>query len=87
MRSRLLLALTAAAALVTTVTAAPSGAAATPGVSPAIPGTSSNFQLVGKNPLYHRGMNAAAAIFGNYLYVGNRTDGSNTCPDGRDLAR
>ena len=82
MRSRLLLALTAAAALVTTVTAAPSGAAATPGVSPAIPGTSSNFQLVGKNPLYHRGMNAAAAIFGNYLYVGNRTDGSNTCPDG-----
>jgi hypothetical protein len=27
-------------------------------------------------------MNAAAAIFGNYLYVGNRSDGSNTCPDG-----
>jgi len=47
-----------------------------------VPGTSGNFELVGKNPLYHRGMNAAAAIFGNYLYVGNRSDGSSTCPDG-----
>src|SRR5215510_1002685 len=82
MRSRLLLALAATAALVTTVTAAPSVAVATPGIPPAIPGTSSNFQLVGKNPLFHRGMNAAPAIFGNYLYVGNRSDGSNTCPDG-----
>ncbi len=82
MRSRLLLALTAAAALVTAVTAAPSRAVATSGIPPAIPGTSSNFELVGHNPLYHRGMNAAPAIFGNYLYVGNRSDGSNTCPDG-----
>src|SRR5215510_930592 len=82
MRSRLLLALAATAALVTTVTAVPSSAVATSGTPPAIPGTSSNFELVGKNPLYHRGMNAAPAIFGNYLYVGNRSDGSNTCPDG-----
>src|SRR5258708_14486678 len=82
MRSRLLLALTAAAALVTTVTAAPAGAVATPGIPPAIPGTSSNFQLVGHNPLFNRGMNAAPAIFENYLYVGNRSDGSSTCPDG-----
>src|SRR5262249_32845778 len=82
MRSRLLLALTAAAAMVAAVTAAPSRAVATPGIPPAIPGTSSNFQLVGQNPLFNRGMNAAPAIFGNYLYVGNRSDGSNTCPDG-----
>src|SRR5216683_2853419 len=82
MRSRLLLVLAAAAALVTAVTAAPSSAVAAPGIPPAIPGTSSNFQLVGSNPLFNRGMNAAPAIFGNYLYVGNRSDGSNTCPDG-----
>ena len=66
MRSRLLLALAAAAALATVVTAAPSGAVAAPGtaahgiaapgIPPAIPGTSSNFQLVGKNPLLHRGL-------------------------------
>jgi len=48
MRSRLLLALTAAAALITTVTVAPSSAIATSGTPSAIPGTSSNFQLVGK---------------------------------------
>src|SRR5215472_9809112 len=92
MRSRLLLALVAAAALAAAVSAAPAGAVAAPGIAshgiaaagipPAIPGTSSNFQLMGKNPLFHRGMNAAPAIFGNYLYVGNRSDGSNTCPDG-----
>src|SRR6266851_6895741 len=40
---------------------------------------SSNFQLVGQNPLFNRGMNAAAAIFQNFLYVGNRTDGSSRC--------
>ena len=51
-------------------------------VPSAISGTSSNFTLVGRNPLFHRGMNAAPAIFGNFMYVGNRSDGSNTCPDG-----
>ena len=75
MRSRLLLTLTVAAALVTAVSAAPSRAVATSGMPPAIPGTSSNFELVGHNPLYHRGMNAAPAVFGNYLYVGTRSDG------------
>jgi hypothetical protein len=30
------------------------------------------------SPRYERG----PAIFGNYLYVGNRSDGSNICPDG-----
>jgi hypothetical protein len=88
MRSRLVVAMMAATALLMpagaySAAAATSGIqAATSSVPPAIPGTSSNFTLVGHNPLYHRGMNAAAAIFGNYLYVGNRSDGSNICPDG-----
>src|SRR6516164_5013812 len=38
-----------------------------------------NFQVVGQNALYSRGMNAAATIFQNFLYVGNRTDGSSRC--------
>src|SRR5215813_7073038 len=42
------------------------------------PGTSSNFTLVGHDPLFNRGMNAALAIYGHYVYVGNRTDGSST---------
>ncbi len=46
---------------------------------PAAAQESSNFQLVGHNPLFDRGMNAAAAIFQNFLYVGNRTDGSSRC--------
>ena len=41
--------------------------------------TSMNFQLVGQNPLFNRGMNAAATIFQNFLYVGNRSDGSSRC--------
>ncbi len=43
------------------------------------PGTSSNFTLVGQNPLFNRGMNAALAIFKNFVYIGNRTDGSSSC--------
>jgi hypothetical protein len=46
------------------------------------PGTSSNFTLVGANPLAGRGMNAALAIYRRYVYVGNRTDGSNRCGAG-----
>jgi hypothetical protein len=45
------------------------------------PGTSSNFQLVGHNPLFSRGMNAALTIFDHYVYVGNRSDGSDSCGD------
>src|SRR5713101_7321021 len=45
------------------------------------PGTSQNFQLVGSNTLFNRGMNAALAIFDHFLYVGNRSDGSNSCGD------
>jgi hypothetical protein len=43
------------------------------------PGTTQNFQLVGHNSLFGRGLNAAPAIFDHFLYVGNRTDGSSTC--------
>ena len=45
------------------------------------PDTSLNFELVGHNPLFNRGMNAAIAIFDHFLYVGNRSDGSNSCGD------
>jgi LVIVD repeat len=45
------------------------------------PGTSLNFTLVGHNPLFDRGMNAAPAIFDHFVYVGNRSDGSNSCGD------
>src|SRR5260370_31337157 len=41
--------------------------------------TSMNFQVIGQNALFNRGMNAAAAIYQNFLYVGNRTDGSSRC--------
>src|SRR5919197_3668743 len=47
------------------------------------PGTSRNFVLVGHNALFNRGMNAALAVWDKggktYAYVGNRTDGSDTC--------
>lgn len=45
------------------------------------PGTSHHFRLVGHNPLFSRGMNSALAIFGRYAYIGNRSDGSNSCGD------
>ena len=34
------------------------------------------FELIGHTPLLHRGMNAGLAVYGNYAYVGSRTDGS-----------
>jgi hypothetical protein len=43
------------------------------------PGTAKNFKPIGHEPLFDRGMNAAPAIFGDFLYVGNRTDGSSSC--------
>src|SRR5262249_9552384 len=55
-----------------TVTVAPGGGT---------PGTSSNFLLVGHNPLFNRGMNAALTIFDPFAYIGNRSDGSNSCGD------
>lgn len=49
------------------------------GAGGGIPGTSSNFIVIGRNPLFNRGMNAAMAIYNHYIYIGNRTDGSSTC--------
>jgi len=34
------------------------------------------FELIGHTPLLNRGMNAGLAVYGNYAYVGSRTDGS-----------
>src|SRR5262244_2197988 len=48
-------------------------------VGPAATQVSSNFQLIGQNPLFNRGMNAAATIFQDFIYIGNRTDGSSRC--------
>src|SRR5258708_35374055 len=53
--------------------------AVTVGPGGGTPGTSENFQLVGHDPLFGRGMNAAATIFGHFMYIGNRTDGSSRC--------
>jgi hypothetical protein len=41
------------------------------------------FQVVGSHALFARGMNAALAAYDHYLYIGNRTDGSDLCPDGK----
>ena len=52
------------------------------GPKPTLPGTSSNFTLVGHDPLMDRGMNAAPALYHDdksgktFVYVGSRTDGS-----------
>jgi LPXTG-motif cell wall-anchored protein len=56
--------------------AAPSGGASSAPLDPgaAVPGTSSNFTLVGHEPLYDRGENAAMTLFGHYVYIGSRTD-------------
>ena len=35
-----------------------------------------NFSVVGRDPLLRRGMNAAPAIYRDYMYVGSRTDAS-----------
>jgi hypothetical protein len=53
-------------------------------------GSASHVQLVGSNPLFNRGMNAALAIYDHFVYVGSRTDSSATCvgatgtPSGND---
>ena len=53
--------------------------AVTVGPGGGTPGTSQNFQLVGHDPLFNRGMNSAATIYRNFMYIGNRTDGSSAC--------
>ncbi|HJP64865.1 MAG TPA: hypothetical protein VKA30_01015, partial [Actinomycetota bacterium] len=60
----------------------PLGLAAYSRASAATPAKAKNFQLIGHDPLYNRGMNAALAVFDDplthktFVYVGNRTDGS-----------
>ena len=73
--------LVAAFGVLVFVLATPTLASAKVGVGPGggTPATSSNFTLVGANPLFGRGMNAALAVYGRYVYVGNRTDGSSRC--------
>ena len=36
------------------------------------------FELIGHTPLLNRGMNSGLAVYGNYAYVGSRTDGSHS---------
>jgi len=40
------------------------------------------FELVGHSPLNNRGMNAALAVYGDYAYVGNRSDASQSANAG-----
>lgn len=54
----------------------PSGGVGPGGGTPA---TAEDFELVGHDPLFGRGMNSALTIYEHYVYVGNRTDGSSTC--------
>jgi len=92
MRGRLWTFVAAAAALSVGMAAPASGMAARAAgptaavpagpIQPIQPGTALNFRLVGHNALFNRGMNAALALYKNFAYVGNRTDASNTCPDG-----
>lgn len=49
------------------------------GLGGQVPGTASNFALVGHTSLAERGMNAGLAIYNRFVYVGNRTDGSSRC--------
>lgn len=65
--------------LVSTLEAASALAASlTPGepVPTATFDSTPSFALIGHSPLLNRGMNAALALYGNYAYVGSRTDGS-----------
>jgi hypothetical protein len=78
MKRHLLIA--AAAAVLTLASVAAVVAAVVVGPGGGEPATAENFELVGHNPLFNRGMNAAPAIFEDedgrsYAYVGNRTDG------------
>ena len=69
MRNRMFVALTGLALVL--VTASPAHGDSTVAPGGGTPGTASNLVLVGHNPLFNRGMNAALAIFRHYVYVGN----------------
>jgi hypothetical protein len=70
------------AVLSVTLLAASGASAHPPAPGGGTPGTAKHFKLVGHEPLFGRGMNAALAIFDRYVYVGNRTDGSSQCGAG-----
>src|SRR5260370_39589013 len=58
------------------VAAQPDGVTVGPGGG--TPGTSMNFQLVGNNPLFGRGMNAGLAIYSNFVTISVLTDSSSS---------
>lgn len=58
------------------VTAVPPTRATAPAAPAAATSGPGQFTLVGHDPLFGRGMNAALALYGTHVYVGNRTDGS-----------
>jgi hypothetical protein len=77
MRRLLLLLGVLVAAVATTAAAVRGDTVVGPGGG--TPGTAKHFSLVGHEPLFARGMNAALALYDTgprtYVYVGNRTDG------------
>jgi hypothetical protein len=79
MRHRVIVALAGLTLVLTTASPALGDSTVAPGGG--TPGTASNVVLVGHNPLFNRGMNAALAVFRHYVYVGNRSDGSTSCGD------
>src|SRR5215510_14527093 len=79
MRYRVVVALAGLSLVLTTASPAHGDNTVAPGGG--TPGTASNVVLVGHDPLFNRGMNAALAIFKHYVYIGNRSDGSNSCGD------
>lgn len=56
--------------------AAPAAPAARPAGRPTKASGKGRFTLVGYEPLFGRGMNAAPAVYGRYVYIGSRTDGT-----------
>ncbi|HEV8571562.1 MAG TPA: hypothetical protein VGR49_00760 [Actinomycetota bacterium] len=84
------LALTTALMLAVGLGAPAVGQSSSVGPGGGTPGTSLNFTLLGHNALSGfeldgnttpRGMNAALTVFDNLVYIGNRSDGSNSCGD------
>jgi hypothetical protein len=75
----LLLLVTAALTLATLAPLPAAGQNVSIGPGGGTPGTSLSFELVGHDPLLGRGMNSALAVYGDYVYVGSRTDGSTRC--------
>lgn len=64
------------ALLVAAIAIVPFALPAAPALSLTTPGQAFNFTLVGHDPLFARGMNAAPAVYDHYVYIGSRTDGS-----------